>query len=74
MQPLGIETISGTPGHLTILNSFLFSFTLLTPWQIAQKICILFHSTTNLHYFQGYFLVASFVFQPRACNRKTSLF
>jgi hypothetical protein len=27
-----------------------------------------------LHYFQGYFLVASFVFQPRACNRKTSLF
>jgi hypothetical protein len=29
--PLGIETISGTPWHLTILNYFLFSFALSTP-------------------------------------------
>jgi hypothetical protein len=49
MQQIGIETILGTPRQLTILNYFLFSFTLTTPWQLAQWDCILFHSTTYLH-------------------------
>ncbi len=80
MQPLGIETISCTLKHLTILNFFKFSFTLSTPWQLAQWNCILFHSTTNLHakyfnlhYLHGHFIVASSIFQPRAYNRKTFL-
>ncbi len=47
MQPS--ETISSTLEHFTTLNSFLFSFVLSTPWQLAQWNCINFHSTTNLH-------------------------
>jgi hypothetical protein len=49
MQPLGIETISDTLGHLTTSNFILFSFIFSTPCQLAQLNCILFHSTTNLH-------------------------
>ncbi len=67
MWQLRIEIISSTPKHLSILNSFIFSFVLLTPLQLVQWNCILFHSTTNLHakylnlhYLHGYFLVAFF--------------
>ncbi len=80
MWPLEIETISGTPWHLAIKISFLFSFTLSTPWWLEQWNCILFLSTTNLyveylnlHYLHGYFLVASSFPQLCACNCKTSL-
>jgi hypothetical protein len=36
MQPLGIETISSIPRHLTISNYLKFSFTFSTPWQLEQ--------------------------------------
>jgi hypothetical protein len=77
--PLGIETISRTPWHLTILNYFLFSFVLSTPWQFEQRNCILFFFTNlyvryfNLHYLHRYFLIASSLPQFHACNHKTSL-
>ncbi len=80
MWPLGIETILSTPWHLTILNSFLFSFILSSPWQLAQWNCMPFPFITNLHakclnlhYLHEYFIVVSSILQPGACNRKTSL-
>jgi len=61
-------------------KNFKFPFILSNPWPLAQWNCILFHSTSNLHakhlnlhHLHGYFLVASSIPQPHACNCKTFL-